>query len=152
MKKKTVRVTAIRVKINEIDEGVRLVQEHLPGNAKEFRKLGLVKDGIYKRIEFAIEDVFDICAILNADLELGIPGEDEDILVHLVDKGLISPGMQEKIHAMRGFRNIVVHRYGAIDDILAFHLLTENIGDFFLFASEIEKVLETLCPRKKQQE
>jgi len=144
MKKKTVRETVIRVKITEICEGVRLVQEHLPKSAKEFRKLGLVKDGIYKRIEFAIEDVFDICAILNADLELGIPGEDEDILIHLVDKGLLTPEMQEKIHAMRGFRNIVVHRYGAIDDALAFHLLQENTGDFFLFTAEIEKTLEKL--------
>jgi len=33
-----------------------------------------VKDGICKRIEFAIEDVFDICAIINADLDLGTPG------------------------------------------------------------------------------
>jgi len=144
MKKKTVRVTAIRVKIKEIREGVRLVQEHLPETAKEFRNLGLVKDGIYKRIEFAIEDVFDICAILNTDLDLGVPGEDEDILLHLVDKGLLTPAMQEKIHAMRGFRNIVVHRYGAIDDTLAFQLLKENIGDFFLFIAEIEKVLEKL--------
>lgn len=50
--------------------------------------------------------------------------------------------MQEKIHLMRGFRNIVVHRYGTIDDSLAFQLLTENIGDFSLFAAEIEKVLD----------
>ena len=149
MKKKTVRVTAIRVKIKEISEGVRLVQEHLPETAKEFRNLGLVKDGIYKRIEFAIEDVFDICAILNTDLDLGIPGEDEDILLHLVDKGLITPGMQERIHAMRGFRNIVVHRYGAIDDALAFQLLKENIGDFFLFVAEIEKVPGILRQQEK---
>jgi uncharacterized protein YutE (UPF0331/DUF86 family) len=45
---------------------------------------------------------------------------------------------------LRGFRNIIVHRYGTIDDALAFHLLEENIGDFFLFATEIENILETL--------
>jgi uncharacterized protein YutE (UPF0331/DUF86 family) len=142
MKKKPLRETAIRVKIKEIREGVLLVQEHLPENADEFRNLGLIKDGIYKRIEFAIEDVFDICAIINTDLDLGIPGEDEDILLHLVDKGIITTVIRDKIHAMRGFRNIVVHRYGTIDDTLAFHLLVENIGDFFLFATEIEKILE----------
>jgi uncharacterized protein YutE (UPF0331/DUF86 family) len=147
MKKNAIRETAIRVKIKEIREGVLLVQEHLPEKADEFRNLGLVKDGIYKRIEFAIEDVFDICAIINTDLNLGIPGEDDDILLHLVDKGIITTIMQDKIHAMRGFRNIVVHRYGTIDDALAFCLLQENIGDFFLFTTEIEKVLETLRHR-----
>ena len=142
MRKGRVRETVIRIKMQEIAEGVSLVQEHLPESAEEFRNLGLVKDGIYKRIEFAIEDVFDICAILNTDLALGVPGEDEDILVHLVEKKILSGVMQEKIHAMRGFRNIVVHRYGSIDDPLAYRLLKENIGDFFLFNAEIEQALE----------
>ena len=142
MTKKHLRETVIRIKLKEIAYGVSLVQQHLPATAGEFRTLGLVKDGIYKRTEFAIENVFDICAIINTDLALGVPGDDEDILVHLLDKDLISRSMQEKIHLMRGFRNIVVHRYGTIDDTLAFQLLTGNIGDFSLFAAEIEKVLD----------
>ena len=148
MKTKPVRETTIRIKLQEIVEGVLLVQEALPGCAEEFRNLGLVKDGIYKRIEFAIENVFDICAILNADLSLGVPGDDEDILLHCVDKGIITPAMLEKIHGMRGFRNIVVHRYGKIDDALAFQLLKENIGNLLQFTAEIEAVLPTL-PTKR---
>jgi len=142
MKKKKLRERIIRVKIREITDGVTLVKEHLPPTLREFRKLGLIKDGIYKRIEFAIEDVFDICAIINTDLDLGVPGEDEDILDHLAVNGIISNTMQEKIHAMRGFRNIVVHRYGTIDDALAFQLLNENIGDFSLFTAEIGSILD----------
>jgi len=75
---------------------------------------------------------------------LAHPGEDEDIFVHIVDKGVIIPVMQDKIHAMRGFRNIVVHRYGAIDDALVFHLLKENIEDFSFFVAEIETFLEKM--------
>ncbi len=148
MKKKPVRETIIRIKIQEIIEGVSLVEEALPESAEEFRTLGLVKDGIYKRIEFAIEDVFDICAILNADLMLGVPGEDEDILLHCVNEGIITKDMREKIHGMRGFRNIVVHRYGKIDDTLAFHLLSENLSDLLQFTEEIETVLPTLLTRR----
>ncbi len=88
------------------------------------------------------EDVFDICAILNTDLSLGVPGEDEDIISHLEDNAIISADMAEKIRAMRGFRNIVVHRYGAIDDALAFRLITDHIDDFFSFIEEMERVLE----------
>ena len=109
---------------------------------QEFRKLGLVKDGIYKRIEFTIDDIFDICAILNTDLALGVPGEDEDILTDLIQNKILSSGMLEKIQGMRGFRNIVVHRYGTIEDTLAFNLLKENIGDFSLFTAEIENILK----------
>ncbi len=142
MKGKKLRERIIRIKLREIHEGVSLVKEHLPRTAQEFRNLGLIKDGIYKRIEFAIEDVFDICAILNTDLSLGVPGEDEDILAHLARHGILTNEILEKIRGMRGFRNIVVHRYGTIDDALAFRLLVDHIDDFFLFIAEIERLFE----------
>ena len=43
---------------------------------------------------------------------------------------------------MRGFRNIVVHRYGAVDDSIAFAILTEHVCDFHAFAKEIRELLE----------
>ena len=46
------RETLIRTKIKEIEESLRLVEENLPDTFEEFSRLGLVKDGIYKRVEF----------------------------------------------------------------------------------------------------
>lgn len=128
--------------MREMEESISLVRAHLPATFAGFSNLGLVKDGIYKRMEFAIEDVMDICAILNTDLSLGIPGEDEDIIDHLVEKCVISRLMGEKVRSMKGFRNIVVHRYRAIDDRLAYTLLQNNLGDFPVFIQEIEHFLQ----------
>ncbi len=113
------RKRIIRTKMKEIEESIRLVEEHLPESFEEFSNLGLVKDGIYKRVEFAIENVFDICAIINADLDLGIPGSDEDIVENLIKNNILSMKMKEKLKMMKGFRNILVHRYGKIDDKLS---------------------------------
>ncbi|MDN7025443.1 DUF86 domain-containing protein [Methanoculleus sp. FWC-SCC1] len=124
-------------------ESIALVREHLPDSVDAFLNLGIVRDGIYKRIEYAIENVFDICAILNSDLHLGVPGADEDILEHLVQHGVVSPVMQQRLKAMKGFRNIVVHRYGAINNALAFSILQEHLGDFALFRQEIERFLHS---------
>ena len=111
-------------KLKEIEESLRWVEEHLPDTFEEFSGMGLIKDGIYKKIEFAIENVFDICAIINTDLELGIPSDEEDILENLVKSEILNEEMKEKLRAMRGFRNIVVHRvvhrYGWVDDKIAF--------------------------------
>nr|CBH37155.1 conserved hypothetical protein, DUF86 family [uncultured archaeon] len=127
------RETLIRTKIKEIEESLRLVEENLPDTFEEFSRLGLVKDGIYKRVEFCIENVFDICAIINTDLELGVPRDDEDILDNLVKNKILSEEMKEKLKSMRGFRNIVVHRYGAVDDKIAFEIMLENLSDFYQF-------------------
>jgi uncharacterized protein YutE (UPF0331/DUF86 family) len=141
MNRSQLREDIIRIKIMEIRECVNLVMENLPDSLDEFLQLGLIKDGIYKRMEFAIEDVFDICAILNTDLTLGIPEGDDDILDHLAGAGVITPQILGKIRHMRGFRNIVVHRYGKIDDRLVYTLLNEHLGDFSEFIEEIEILL-----------
>ncbi len=136
------RKEIIRTKIKEIEESIRLVEEHLPDIFEEFSSMGLIKDGIYKRTEFAIEDVFDICAIINSDFELGIPGDDEEIVENLVKNEILSEEMKEKLSLMKGFRNIVVHKYGKIDDKLAFEILKEDIRDFYDFIGRIEEILE----------
>jgi uncharacterized protein YutE (UPF0331/DUF86 family) len=69
----TIRRDLVRIKIQEIREGIDLVRAHLPGTFGEFSRMDLLKDGIYKRTEYAIETVLDICAILNTDLRLGVP-------------------------------------------------------------------------------
>jgi uncharacterized protein YutE (UPF0331/DUF86 family) len=119
-----------------------LVEENLPDTFEEFSRLGLVKDGIYKRLEFCIENIFDICAIINSDLELGIPRDDVDIIENLVKSEILSEEMKEKLKAMWGFRNIVVHRYGGVDDKIAFEILIENLPDFYVFIKRINDFLE----------
>ena len=141
MKQPPLREDSIRIKMAEIRECADLVRKNLPDALEDFLQLGLIKDGIYKRMEFAIEDVFDICAILNSDLSLGIPDGDDNILDHIAGAGVLSNQLIGKIRHMRGFRNIVVHRYGKIDDRLIFSLLNEQLGDFSEFIEEIEALL-----------
>ncbi|MEA1924494.1 MAG: DUF86 domain-containing protein [Candidatus Altiarchaeota archaeon] len=135
------RKDLIRVKLKEIDEGVRLVEESLPSSFREFENLGLVKDGIYKRVEFCIEDVLDICAVLNSDLELGIPADEEDIVDHLVQADLLSEAVGSIVKGMRGFRNFLVHRYGGVDDKIGFKSIKSGFRDFREFEGEIMRIL-----------
>ncbi len=135
------RVDMIRTKMKEIEESVKSVEDEIPGEYERFKRLGLVKDGIYKRIEFAIENVFDICAVINSDLDLGVPEGDEEIVDNLVEEGVLDEMLKEKLSRMKGFRNIVVHRYGKIDDRIAYEILRENIGDFYDFVGLIGEFL-----------
>ncbi len=136
------RKDIIKTKIKEIEESTSLVEENLPKKFKEFLELGIIKDGIYKRIEFAIENVLDICATINSDLDLGIPSSEEDIVDNLVKNRIIGADMGRKIKDMKGFRNFLVHRYGKIDDRVAFDNIKEGLEDFSKFIREIENFLK----------
>ncbi len=142
MKKGGIRDALVYSKITEIDESLKIVKDNLPDEVEEFVTLGIVKDGIYKRLEYAIEDVFDICHVINADLSLGIPSSEEDVIENLRNRGIIDSDISDKLMAMRKFRNIVVHRYGKIDDRIAFSLLENELGDFELFNERIRAFLK----------
>ena len=42
---------------------------------------------------------------------------------------------------MKGFRNILVHRYGEINDKQAFEIIKDGLEDFRQFIKEFEEVL-----------
>lgn len=132
----------VRNKIKEIEECITSVKENIPDNFEEFKHLGLVKDGIYKRMEFAVENVFDICAVINSDLDLGIPEGDESIVDNLIKEGVFEIEWKERLSKMKAFRNIVVHRYGKINDRIAYDILTDNLDDFYDFIEEVERFIE----------
>ena len=125
----------------EIEESIDLVKENMPEEFEEYETLGIVKDGIYKRLEFSIENVINICSIINSDLKLGIPAKEQDVTDTLISEGILSEKMQELIRQMKGFRNIVVHRYGKIDDQITFAIISEHIDDFCEFENEIRRFL-----------
>lgn len=135
------REEMIRTKMKEIEESVNSVEDRIPSEFDDFKALGLVKDGIYKRVEFAVENVFDICAIINSDLDLGIPEGDESIIDNLIEEGVLDEMWKNKLSRMKGFRNIVVHRYGKIDDRIAFEILVGYLDDFYEFNEVIEGFL-----------
>ncbi len=89
------REDLIRTKMKEIEESIDSVKDEIPDGLERFKELGLVKDGIYKRVEFAIEDVFDICAVINSDLDLGIPERDENVVDHLLERGVLEEDWKE---------------------------------------------------------
>lgn len=136
------RIDVIRTKIKEIEESLKLVEKHLPKKFEEFSDLELIKDGMYKRMEFCIENVFAICAVINTDLELGIPESDENIVDNLMRNKVISDKIGEKLKSMKGFRNILVHRYGRINDEISFEIMNEHLQDFFNFIEEIETFID----------
>lgn len=139
---KLVRAESIRIKLAIIADSIQLVSSHLPSDFEEFAHLGLVKDGIYKRIEYAIENVLDICAMINSDLMLGMPESDDDIVTSLVTSDIIDPTIGEEIRHMKRFRNIVVHRYGKIDDVIAYEILKEQLSSFDRFRECINHFLD----------
>ena len=85
MKPKKIREERIKGKIRDIIDSINIVGDNLPTDFEDFVSLGLIKEGIYKKIEFAVESIIDICNIINSDLELGAPESEDHILDHIIE-------------------------------------------------------------------
>lgn len=57
---------------------------------------------------------------------------------------MITPELGDKIREMKGFRNILVHRYGKKDDRKVYEYLTHELRDFEKFEGEIKKYLKSI--------
>ena len=55
---------------------------------------------------------------------------------------LTSKQLSEKLQAMKGFRNILVHRYGEINNETAYNNIKQGLIDFEAFIAAIVLFLE----------
>lgn len=94
-------------------------------------------------LQIAIECVIDICALFVSGLRLGLPAEEDDLIDKVEKAGLISSDVAKMLKRMRGFRNILVHEYGRVDNALVFEMATQHLADFSGFEQEILHALKT---------
>ena len=142
IKRNELREDIIASKIGRIIDSVEFVEENIPEIFNNFKNSRIIRGSIYKEIESAIESIMDICNIINSDLRLGTPETEDTILEHMKTNDIFSENIVKLINEMKGFRNILVHKYGEINDEMAFETIKEGLKDFELIIKEIEDFLK----------
>jgi uncharacterized protein YutE (UPF0331/DUF86 family) len=94
-----------------------------------------------KTIEVAIESLIDVSAMIVSVQQFGLPENEENIFDMLIEKKVISNKFGEKLKDMKGFRNILIHRYGHVDDEMVYHNLSSCINDFYDFRTAVDLYL-----------
>ncbi len=123
-------------KLDEMDHYIEELETIKPEDLEAYINSIEKKRACERLLQIAIESVIDICNILVSNLHLGIPADEDELIEKLNQKKIISENIKNIIKSMKGFRNILVHKYGAVDDELVFENL-EKIPDFEIFKEEI---------------
>jgi len=129
-------------KIDELDSYLAELDTIKPVNFEEYGNSVEKKRACERLLQISIEAVVDMCNMIISGLKLGLPANEEEILNKLENKRVISKEMKKILTKMKGFRNILVHKYGAVDDELVFEMLPEKSEDFEKFREEILRFLE----------
>jgi len=136
-----IRKESIYSKLKDLSNSVYYIEEFLPADSRELEDRGN-RNKLYKEVEFAIQLVVDICAIINSDVSKTTPNDEDSIVESLKKEKVLSPSVTEKIQNMKGFRNILVHRYGEVNDEEAYENISNGLNDFGDFIREIENFLK----------
>jgi uncharacterized protein YutE (UPF0331/DUF86 family) len=132
----------ILAKIDKLDRYLHELKDIMPENFETYQKIEK-KRACERLLQISIESVLDICAQIVIELRLGLPSEEDEIFEKLEQAKIISSATRETLKRMRGFRNILVHEYGRIDDRLVYDVLKNDINDFNSIRKEIIAALKS---------
>jgi uncharacterized protein YutE (UPF0331/DUF86 family) len=132
----------ILVKIDKLDRYLHELQDIMPENYESYQNIEK-KRACERLLQVSVESVLDICAQIVIELRLGLPSEEDDVFEKLEQAKIISSAIKELLKRMKGFRNILVHEYGHIDDRLVYNVLKTNLDDFNAIRKEIITVLKS---------
>jgi uncharacterized protein YutE (UPF0331/DUF86 family) len=132
----------ILAKLDELEGYVRELRQVAPESFAEYMQKVENRRACERLLQISIECIIDICGLFVSGLRLGLPAEEDDIFEKLERATLLSPNVADMVRSMKGFRNILVHEYGAIDNAIVFKMATTRFEDIEIFRNEVIHALE----------
>jgi uncharacterized protein YutE (UPF0331/DUF86 family) len=128
-------------KIDVLDTYLKELREILPASFEEYKRIEK-RRACERLLQVAIECAIDICGLIVIGLRLGLPAEEDDLFDKLEQAGIITSSRKESLKKMKGFRNILVHEYGHVDNMIVYEILQNNLNDFEAFKQEILQTIK----------
>lgn len=128
-------------KMDDLEQCTRELEEYLPEGVDDYLESGIRRRACERTFQLACENLLDICNMIISDDGLGMPHDSKDAIRKLSQHNVISKSLASRLEELTGFRNLLVHQYGRVDDSLAYGCLYDESGDFYEFLEEIERFI-----------
>jgi uncharacterized protein YutE (UPF0331/DUF86 family) len=133
----------ILAKLDELDGYLGELSQVIPSSFGEYRDSVAARRACERLLQISVECALDICSLFVSGLRLGLPADEEDLIQKLERAGLISSALGALLNSMKGFRNVIVHEYGHVDDSIVYEIATKRLQDFATFKQEVLRALRS---------
>lgn len=123
-------------KVSNIERCIKRIHEEYennPSHLEDYTK----QDSIILNLQRACEASIDLSMHIVAEKRLGLPQNSRDAFSLLEENGIIPPSLSQKMQAMVGFRDMVVHDYQEINLVNLQNILENHLVDFMQFTKTI---------------
>lgn len=93
---------------------------------------------VERSLHLAIEACLDMGRRIIALEGFRFPYDNKDVFRVLAEEGILQPDLVSTMYDMAGFRNVVVHEYVRIDQLVVYGVLKKHLEDFEAFAKAIQ--------------
>ncbi|MCL7412311.1 MAG: DUF86 domain-containing protein [ANME-2 cluster archaeon] len=132
----------ISAKFDIIEKDIEFLHEFKKMNEDEFlNDYKNIQSAKYSLLEI-IEACIDISNHIVAAKMFGRVEEYREIFYVLGQRRVLDSDLASKLEDMAGFRNLLVHRYGDIDNVRVLEMIKNDLNDVLLFEKRILQYLE----------
>ena len=125
-------------KIAETEQTLAELREIQPTTITEYKHNIEKRRACERLLQISIETILDTCALLEKQTRSGLPNNENDILERLKEKNILPKDTIELIKEIKSVRNILVHKYGRVDDDLIYDDL-QHLSDFDKILQDIKQ-------------
>ena len=136
-------IERIKDKLSELQSYLIELEEDLPDAVDDYLKQRMTKRACERTFQLVCEDVLDICNLIIAEKGLMLPKDNRDAISKLTENKIIPEKLSSRLQDMVSFRNLLVHKYGKVDDNRVYAHLKEETDDLYKFIEVIENFIES---------
>ena len=116
-------------KIAAVRDAVARIRDVLPSDVQAFTGDRTAREVVLLNLFVALQECIALATHWVADEGWGVPASYREAFELLADRGVIEPALAARLAPAVGLRNLVAHRYGALDWVRIHELASTRLGD-----------------------
>lgn len=137
----------VLARLDELEGCVQDMEALAPADLAAYEKDLARRLACERLLQVAVEILLDTSELFVRGLRLGLPAAEGGLAARLAERGLLSPEDAQLLRRMQAFRNVLVHRYGALDHARVFANLRSAPGEFRRLAQAFRRALDAAAGR-----
>jgi uncharacterized protein YutE (UPF0331/DUF86 family) len=123
----------LAAKIASVTDAVARIREVLPDTLEAFLDDRTAREVVTLNLFVALQECLSLAAHWLSDARWTVPATYGDVFTALADHDVIDRDLARRLVKAAGLRNLIAHRYGAVDMNRVYGIAAEDLEDFLTF-------------------
>jgi uncharacterized protein YutE (UPF0331/DUF86 family) len=137
----TLNPDLVRSRCSGMGDAVQRLARFTAMPVEQFASSPETVDAACYRLLVGMEAALGLCYHISASRLRRVPGQYAACFDTLLDAGIISPDLADRLKAMARFRNLLVHMYKKVEPASVHAILQKHLGDLRAFAAAAARLL-----------